>query len=102
ELADFDKQAISSEFVKCDCNELLSCSCYRVILATDAMGMGINNPDIKRVIQYQQPPSMCALMQQAGRTARALDVTGEFVWLVESWCFKPRVEKLSQAGNTLG
>ena len=50
ELTDSNKLAISSEFVKPDSNELLSCSHYRVILATDAMGMGINNPDIKRVV----------------------------------------------------
>ena len=66
ELAEFNKQAIASEFIKPDCDELLNCSHHRVILATDAMGMGINNHDVRRVVQYQQPPSMHALMQQAG------------------------------------
>jgi hypothetical protein len=30
---------------------------------------------------------MCGLMQRAGRAARAPDVLGEFIWLVEAWCF---------------
>jgi hypothetical protein len=96
ELAEFDKQAISSEFIKPDCDELLKCSRHRVILATDAMGMGINNPDIRRVVQYRLPPNMRALMQRAGRTARGPGITGEFVWLVESWCFGPTAEQVKQ------
>lgn len=69
ELAEDDKRAISTQFARRDCDRLMDCSKYRIILATDAMGMGINNPDIFRVVQYRLPASMCSLMQRAGRAA---------------------------------
>src|SRR5436190_15535185 len=71
ELAEFDKRAIPNEFTKPDCNEQSNYSLHRVILATDAMGMGANNSDVRMVIQYRLPSSMCTLMQRAGRAARA-------------------------------
>ncbi|KAI9776730.1 MAG: hypothetical protein M1839_009374 [Geoglossum umbratile] len=79
ELAEHDKRLISTEFSKPDVEDLLQCSQHRVIIATDAMGMGINNPDIKRVIQWRIPPDMCALMQRCGRAARGRDICGEFI-----------------------
>ena len=51
------------------------------------MGMGINNPDIFRVVQYRLPANMCSLMQRAGRAARGSGTSGEFIWLVDFWCF---------------
>jgi len=92
ELAEFDKRAISTEFSKPDVEDILSCSCHRIILATDAMGMGIDNPDIKRVINWQQPASICALIQRAGRAARSRGSRGKFIWLVERWCLEPRLD----------
>jgi len=73
----------------------------RIILATDAMGMGIDNPDICLVIQWRQPDSVCTLIQRAGRAARGKNKTGKFLWLVESWCFgsKDRPEKKSQSAK---
>ncbi|KAH8743470.1 hypothetical protein F5883DRAFT_352763, partial [Diaporthe sp. PMI_573] len=58
-----------------------------IIMASDAMGMGINNPDIKQVVQWKQPSTLCALWQRAGRAARDSSMTGNFIWFVESWCF---------------
>src|SRR4051794_36431465 len=37
---------------------------------------------------------MCSLMQRAGRAARKPGIYGEFIWLVESWCYGPRLEDL--------
>lgn len=96
ELADFDKEAISNEFSKPDCDDLNKCSRHRIILATDAMGMGIDNPDIKRVVQYRLPDSINVLWQRAGRVARSAEATGEFIWLVDSWCFGPMEEQFEQ------
>lgn len=93
ELAEFDKHAISTEFKKADCDSLEECSQHRIILATDAMGMGINNPDIACIVQYRQPKDMCSVMQRAGRAARALGAIGMFIWLVDSWCFGPTAEQ---------
>ena len=91
ELAEFDKKSISVEFVKPDTES--------VIITTDVMRIGIDNPDIRLIIQWKQPPSMCALLQRAGRAARGKGVRGEFIWLVEVWCFGDRLESLSQMMN---
>ncbi|RTE68121.1 hypothetical protein BHE90_017502, partial [Fusarium euwallaceae] len=80
ELADFDKTSISQEFVKPDCQRAQDSSRHRIILATDAMGMGINNPDIRLVVQWKQPATLCSLWQRAGRAARGADIRGEFIW----------------------
>ena len=63
ELAKFDKKSISAEFVKPDTESMLQSSKHCIIIATDAMGMDIDNPDIRLVIQWKQPPSICALLQ---------------------------------------
>ena len=94
ELAESDKRRISTEFAKPDSESVLDSSKHRIIVATDAMGMGIDNPDIKLVVQWGIPPSMRALLQRAGRAARGKGVCGKFVWLVPSWCFGPRFEHL--------
>lgn len=86
ELADFDKTSISQEFVKPDCQRAKDSSRHRIILATDAMGMGINNPDIRLVVQWKQPATLCSLWQRAGRAARGADIRGEFIWFVEPRC----------------
>jgi hypothetical protein len=94
ELAEFDKEAVSTEFCKPDVEDCRACSSYRIVLATDAMGMGINNPDIQRIVQWRLPPSMCSLLQRAGRAARRPDVWGELIWLVEPWCFGPKAQHI--------
>ena len=94
ELAEYDKRRISTEFEKPDTENVLDSSVHRIIVATDAMGMGIDNPDIRLVIQWGVPPSMGALLQRAGRTARGKGVSGKFIWLVPAWCFGDRIENL--------
>jgi superfamily II DNA helicase RecQ len=89
ELATFDKVSISSQFKKPDKGTAAQSSRHRIILATDAMGMGIDNPDIKLVIQWRIPPSLSALWQRAGRAARGPNTKGEFLWLIDSWCISP-------------
>lgn len=89
ELATFDKVCISREFVKPDNHCAQESSRHRIIMASDAMGMGINNPDIKQVVQWKQPSALCTLWQRAGRAARGSSMTGNFIWFVEPWCFKP-------------
>ncbi len=93
-LSESDKRLISTEFEKPDSERVLDCSIHRIIVATDAMGMGIDNPDIQFVVQWRVPPSMGALMQRAGRAARGKGVYGRFVWLVPAWCFGERIEHL--------
>ena len=42
----------------------------RVVIATCALGMGVNFPKVKYVVQYAPPTSVVDLMQEAGRGGR--------------------------------
>ena len=42
----------------------------RVVITTCALGMGVNFPNVRYVIQYGPPTSIVDLMQQAGRGGR--------------------------------
>ncbi|KAI9651662.1 MAG: hypothetical protein M1829_002577 [Trizodia sp. TS-e1964] len=66
QLAEGDKRAISSQFSRPDVADALLSTPHRIVVATDAMGMGINNPDVRHVVQYGLPDGLSSLWQRAG------------------------------------
>ncbi|KAH6899240.1 P-loop containing nucleoside triphosphate hydrolase protein, partial [Coprinopsis sp. MPI-PUGE-AT-0042] len=55
----------------------------RILVCTDAAGMGCNIPDIDIVVQWRLPPTVSAFVQRAGRTARGAGRNGLAVLLVQ-------------------
>lgn len=55
------KKAVQERFLRGDC---------RVVCATNAFGMGIDKPDIRRVVHFEIPGSLEAYVQEVGRAGR--------------------------------
>jgi superfamily II DNA helicase RecQ len=88
DIAKYDKEVYIAEFQKLGEN-----SSVRVIFATEALGMGVNLPDVRRVVQYGLPKGQepAIMWQRGGRAGRdALD--GEIILLVDEWVKGPRVD----------
>ncbi|KAF8153775.1 P-loop containing nucleoside triphosphate hydrolase protein [Crassisporium funariophilum] len=55
----------------------------RILVCTDAAGMGCNIPDIDLVVQWKLPSSISSWVQRAGRAARAAGHVGLAILLAE-------------------
>jgi ATP-dependent DNA helicase RecQ len=55
------------------CEEALLANEVKVVVATSALGMGFDKPDLAFVVHYQSPGSPIAYYQQVGRAGRAVD-----------------------------
>ena len=53
--------------------DLLFRNKVKVLVATTALGMGYDKPDVGFIIHYQAPSSVVAYYQQVGRAGRAID-----------------------------
>ncbi|EMD37426.1 hypothetical protein CERSUDRAFT_29423, partial [Gelatoporia subvermispora B] len=58
-------------------------SLVRILVCTDAAGMGCNIPDVDLVVQWKLPATLSNWIQRAGRAARGRGRTGLAVLLVE-------------------
>ncbi len=61
---EIDRSSIEQAFLR---NEI------QILVATVALGMGFDKPDISFVIHFQRPGSVIAYYQQVGRAGRAVD-----------------------------
>ncbi|KAF8989446.1 P-loop containing nucleoside triphosphate hydrolase protein [Cyathus striatus] len=59
----------------------------KVLVATEAAGMGADIPDIEQVIQFGVPSSLSVWVQRAGRAGRSFDINARAVLLVEASTF---------------
>ena len=66
------------------------CTAPRILLATDAYGLGIDNPDVARVWQWLLPSLMQKLYQRMGRAMRCGEGQAHFTVLHPPWCIGPR------------
>ncbi|KAI0079102.1 P-loop containing nucleoside triphosphate hydrolase protein [Panus rudis PR-1116 ss-1] len=78
----------------------------RILVATEAVGMGADIPDVERVIQFGAPKSLSVWVQRAGRAGRDIKIQAIAYILVEESAFqlqktrKPRAMK--DPSETLG
>ncbi|KIO15701.1 hypothetical protein M407DRAFT_48617, partial [Tulasnella calospora MUT 4182] len=70
------KRRILNEFRKTD-------SKIRILICTEAAGMGCDIPDVSRVVQYGVPGSLSIWVQRAGRAARDPLLQGLATLIVE-------------------
>ena len=54
---------------------------------------GIDYPNVTVVIQYGMCPSLCSLIQRAGRAARAPGTEALFIYMVENWVKGEHIDK---------
>jgi superfamily II DNA/RNA helicase len=88
DTARFDKEAIIAVFQR-----LGEDSSIRVIFATEALGLGVNLPDVRRVILYGLPKGgePAIAWRRGGRTGRD-GRDGEIILLIDDWVEGPRTD----------
>lgn len=90
-MSDWDKKLIAKAF-KISGTENTECV---TLVATDTYGMGINNPDIRLVIQWDLPISFDSMIQRMGRAGRK----GQQVWfilLTQKWTQVKRPDEIKK------
>ncbi len=68
-----DNDRLDSNSYRQHLEDLLLHSDIKVLVATVALGMGYDKPDLSFVVHYQAPGSIVAYYQQVGRAGRGID-----------------------------
>ncbi|MEK1939961.1 MAG: DEAD/DEAH box helicase [Pseudomonas sp.] len=80
----------------------------KALIATQALGMGYDKPDLAFVIHYQMPGSVVAYYQQVGRAGRALDaaygvlLSGEEETEITDWFIRSAFPTRAEVAEILG
>lgn len=90
-MAKASKKSIAADFgILDEAKEgLVSPSC-RILIATTAYGLGIDNPDIEQVILWGLPRSVADALQRLGRAMRIGTRQAVGRIFVPKWCIGPR------------
>ena len=90
-MSEWDKELIASAFeVPEDKN--LECT---ILIATDSYGMGINNPEIKLVIQWDIPVTFDAMIQRMG-CAKRKGGQATFILITPKWTILKDEKEIEQ------
>ncbi|KAJ7152391.1 P-loop containing nucleoside triphosphate hydrolase protein [Mycena filopes] len=71
----------------------------KILIATEAAGMGADIPDIKVIIQFGVPSSLPVWIQRAGRAGRSSELQARAILLVERSMFQRRKKRKRGAGK---
>ncbi|KAF7373969.1 p-loop containing nucleoside triphosphate hydrolase protein [Mycena sanguinolenta] len=69
------------------------------VSTTDALGMGINFPHIKRVIFYREPKTFLSYVQKAGRCVRLMSENGEVILFITRAAYAQHLANLEAEGE---